>query len=285
MSFIEDRKKEMADIIQATLTKQEFLDAFKEVINHLKRMEQNLVTKVDDKTQTANDALQELQQLHRDTIQQIEADSNSSLSNVKKWALESVGKLFAKGKVDEKLQAMDEKLKTLNEYKLPDASSIALEASKMAQDGLLPLIPIIDKVEEQLPKLGEKIRDGLELLQDEDRLDIKAIKDLQETLDRLEKKIGTGTDNPIYVPNGGGGGGHTMFVYDLSSLLDGSAKTFSVPNFWRVISVQSSSFPNAFRPTTDYTTSQPNSTITFTSEITAATTLAVGQTVLITYSV
>ena len=47
------------------------------------------------------------------------------------------------------------------------------------------LIPKIEDLEKDIPKLGEKIRDSLELLQGEDRLDKSAIKGLDE----LESKI------------------------------------------------------------------------------------------------
>ena len=57
---------------------------------------------------------------------------------------------------------------------------------------------VLPLIEERLPSLGEKIRDGLELLQNEERLNMKAIKGLLETLEKLEKK------KVVY---GGGGGG------------------------------------------------------------------------------
>jgi collagen triple helix repeat protein len=57
-----------------------------------------------------------------------------------------------------------------------DASAIALEASVMAQEALSPSIPTIDDIEADLPKLGQPIRDSLELLQNDERLDRKAVR-------------------------------------------------------------------------------------------------------------
>lgn len=67
----------------------------------------------------------------------------------------------------------------------PDYTTLALEASKLTEERLKPFIPTLEQLEQDIPKLGESIRDSLELLQDEDRLDIKSIKGVDE----LEKKI------------------------------------------------------------------------------------------------
>ncbi len=75
-----------------------------------------------------------------------------------------------------------------------------------------------------------------------------------------------------------------VVLYDLSAQLNGVLKTFALPTFWKVISVQASSFPHAFRPDVDYTTDGTLMTITFTSEIDVATALATGQTLTVTYA-
>lgn len=119
----------------------------------------------------------------------------------------------------------------------------------------------------------QEVRDLLELLQDDERLSISAIKDLREELDALKKQKST--------VSGGGIVGRDIFKdYDLSPYLDGVTKTFSIPAVWNIISVHTSSFPNALRKNIDFTYT-PQS-ITFTDEIDAATTLATGQTVVLT---
>lgn len=107
-------------------------------------------------------------------------------------------------------------------------------------------------------------------VEEEYQIDASHIKGLPE----IEKKNG-GTS---FVISRG-----QVQVYDLSSQLDGSTKTFSLPAFALVFDVRSSSFPYAFRPTTDYTVNGSLMKITFTSEITAAATLAAGQTLYILY--
>lgn len=70
-----------------------------------------------------------------------------------------------------------------------DTSNLALEASTEAIAELLPLIPTIEEIEADLPKLGEPIRDGLELLKGDERLDISAIKGVGKRLAKLSTDI------------------------------------------------------------------------------------------------
>src|SRR3990167_50843 len=147
------------------------------------------------------------------------------------------------------------------------------------------LIALQSEIEQKIPSLpeelkAEQVRDKLESLEGDNRLDKKAIKGLDEWLEK-EMRRGQGI---IYGGGGGGsGGGRIVKGYDLSDSLDGSTKTFALPAFYRVISVHTSSFPFILKPTTDYTTDAATMEITFTSEIDAATTLATGQTITIIY--
>lgn len=109
-----------------------------------------------------------------------------------------------------------------------------------------------------------------------------------------EKKLDydTGLKNkpgvPVYkskksLTRGSSTTGFVVKVYDISPLLDGVTKTFTIPSNNRVISVHASSSPySAFRPTVDFT--YTNSSITFTSEIEATTVLSSGQSILIEYA-
>lgn len=109
----------------------------------------------------------------------------------------------------------------------------------------------------------------------------KEIDDLKEMIKKMKKSYG----KTIFVGgNGGATGGGIVKVYDLSAQLDGVTKTFALPAFWRVLTADLSSFPNALRPTVDFTTDGAAMTITFTSAIDAASSLATGQTCIITYA-
>lgn len=203
-----EKFKELMLIVNDSIGKTEFSNAFKSLVDFVKKVEKDLTFKIDSKTQAAEKELEEMNQLYKNTIQKIEADNESTLSNVKKWALESVGKLFAKSRINEKLDEIDSALNRANNLTLPDASTLAQDAAQMAQDELLPLIPAKIVLEEELPALGKPIRDALELLQDDERLDKSAIKGLQEELDRIIAMIGKNV-------NFGGGAGlpRTTRVY------------------------------------------------------------------------
>ena len=291
-----NKLQDLLKLVDSSMTREEFLGAFKNVLDFVKKIESQLIEKVDKKTQTAEkklddfiktgeSKLSELNQLYHETIIHIEEDNQSTLSNLKRWALERVGELFIRSKINERLQEVDDKIAELNNVQLPDTSTIALEASKLAQKKLLPLIPTIPNLEKELPKLGFPIRDGLEAIEvEEEKLKIEAIKNLREELDELKKLIRSWGGNKVWVGGGSGGGGRIVKSYDLSSQLNGSTKTFSLPGFWRIISVHLSSVPGILRETVDYTSDASAYTITFTSEIEAAGALLAGQTCVVIYS-
>lgn len=140
---------------------------------------------------------------------------------------------------------------------------------------------IDDLPEPEPPKeiTPNEILNKVQSLDEGDRWDIKDVNGLEKELEKIRR---------MKVQGGFGGGNglamkNAVLVYDLSSSLNGVLKTFSLPAFWRVLTVDLSSFPNALRPTTDYTVDSSAMTITFTSQIEASTSLATGQTCIITY--
>lgn len=76
--------------------------------------------------------------------------------------------------------------------------------------------------------------------------------------------------------------GATPQVVDLSALLNGVTKSFTIPANTAIISVTASSAPFTFRPTVDYTGSG-TTTITFTASVDAPSALASGQTLIVVY--
>ena len=136
-----------------------------------------------------------------------------------------------------------------------------------------------EEIEAKIPvlppeKLGEDYRNALEALPEGDKLAIEAIENLREELNAIRAMKATETHTVRTV------GRDIIQNYDLSPYLDGVTKTFEIPTSWSIIGVVTSSFPNALRPVIDYT--NDNNHITFTSEIDAGTTLAEGQTVILT---
>lgn len=172
------------------------------------------------------------------------------------------------------------------------AKNIYIEIKKL--ENIIPKEIDLTEVYNTLKELDDKIvhikdikaedlRDKLEGLEGEDRLDKSAIKGLDEMITMITKEVKK-SSGVVYVGGAGSGGGRMVKSYDISASLNGVLKTFTLPAFWRIISVHSSSFPNAFRETVDWTSDGSAMTITFTSEIDAGTTLATGQTITVVYS-
>lgn len=106
-----------------------------------------------------------------------------------------------------------------------------------------------------------------------DKSHIKGIAELEAEI-RLLKSRSSGSNASI--------AGRDLFKdIDISSQLDGVTKTFNLPAVWNIISVNLSSFPfGALRKGIDFTYT-PTS-ITFTSEIDAASQLSTGQSCILT---
>lgn len=74
-----------------------------------------------------------------------------------------------------------------------NTATIAVEASKLTLEAVKPLLPTVKDIENNLPQLGEPIRDALELINEEDKkLKIDAIGYLREELDKLKKEFSRG---------------------------------------------------------------------------------------------
>jgi len=217
--------QEMIQLVSESLTRDEFLSAFSNVIEYVKKIEKNLSSQVDDKTQLAERRLEELGELYIEAVNKvnreadkISEDNKSTLSNVKAWALARVNSLVIKGEtnklleerlkvVDKKIQDVDEKLVEISYLELPNEKELLDKTAKIVKDSIdkevIPKIPTIKQVGENLPEMGESIRDGLELLQGNERLAIGAIKDLNEELEDMDRRIRKKTRSYV----GGGGGG------------------------------------------------------------------------------
>lgn len=118
---------------------------------------------------------------------------------------------------------------------------------------------IKDEVEKDLPQFGEKMRDGLEVLENDEKLSIQAIKGLEETVKKLEEKI-------ISTPHREGfrSSQQTIF-HDLSASTDGSTKIFSVPKGLAGV-VISSDFPTILMENRGYTINATRTQITLTND-------------------
>lgn len=117
------------------------------------------------------------------------------------------------------------------------------------------------------PDSPEQVRDKLENLQGDERLDKSAIKGLEDALKKRE-----GSTYSVF------GARLSVHTYDLTPQCNGVLKTFSVPTNFGIVGLFSTQFPVIYRPLIDYTTG--NKTITLTSEVAAP---EAGQTLIVQY--
>lgn len=251
------RLEKMIALVDGSLTKDEFVTAFEEVMKLVLRIEKRNADAVDLIEQTWGKMYGKMQNDHSMTLSEMKA---------------GVDELF----VGEQLRKIKEDLTAKIDIKLAEVKDGKTPTEKELKALIVPLIPPPKKSKDGSPDTPAQVRDKLETLKDEDRLDASAIKGLEKRLKKLE-------NTTTYSGASIGSGGNVVRAYDLSSSLDGSTRTFALPAFWRVISVHLSSFPNILRPTTDYTTDGSAFTLTFTSEI-PDNSISTGQTCIITYA-
>jgi len=250
--------KKLQRLLQAmdedSLTRSEFTEQFSKVLkfmNSLKEKNQGEFSSLNKKWDDFSNKLGSDTKTERINIDKLFNELSSNLNRL----------------VDNKLSSVKDGLPGLD----ADEDRVSIVASERALEAVRPLIPTTSTLKKDIAKMGKLIRKILKK-----KLRISDIKGLKEAL----KKQGG-----VHSLSGGSGGiGGSVRYYDISASLNGATKTFSLPAFARVLSVQSSSFPNAFRETTDYTTDGSAFTITFTAQITAGTTLNTGQTITILYA-
>ena len=156
-----------------------------------------------------------------------------------------------------------------------DGQSIVGPAGKDGKDA--DEAALQDRIEKNLPALGNVMRDALELLPEGEKLKISAIEDLRKELDELKKR-----QSAINVGGISQAAARDLVKdIDISDQLDGVVKTFNIQAVWNSISVSLDSYPYGTpRKNVDWTWT-PTS-ITFTSAIDEATQLAAGQRCILT---
>lgn len=160
--------KEYVAVIHGTLTKEEFTIAFKTVVTAIAQLQAKVLA--DNKGN--RESLQAL-------FDELKAKSKKDFDTYKQEGL----KLLAK-KIIEFKQATNDRLDAI-ELDLESFSDDRELDKNMLREELFALIPTIEQIENDLPKLGTQIRDALELLQGDERLDISAIKGWEKLRDDI----------------------------------------------------------------------------------------------------
>lgn len=266
---IEQKFKEAAYLYKNSLSKEEVLSAFRTMVELIKQLKASNAENNQRLDSQYKETFQRLlgdikgSDLYKELLDALKSDAKMSVDklsgDVSSHLFKQIDGLSQREK--DMLKNLDVKLGSMKKELTPNMVKIIEEASKGTNNALSPVLKgMIKKEFEKLVKAEKEI-----------------IKSFKKELDRMKQTL---QSNLAQLHGGTATQAMTMRTYDLSDSLDGATKTFNIPTNWRVIGVYASSFPNALRPTTDYTFTV--STITFTDEIPLAS-LAAGQTVVIEY--
>lgn len=166
-----EKLQQLIRVVNDGLTQEEFVQNFKIVVDLIKK----------------------LQEQNRVYVQ----DLNSKYENIVKLGVENTSQKTMElcnselARISRIVEARLSSITNGKPGKDADVQEVANLASIMALEAVKPMIPSIDEVELDLPKLGRPIRDGLELLPEGQKLSIEAIEGLRDELDkRKDTKLG-----------------------------------------------------------------------------------------------
>lgn len=173
------------NFLNDTVNVEDFLEAVKKIMAHIdekqsenKKELEKVATLIAEKLLEATDKIESEKDRLKDEekkLKQIHKDTLLDLSERQKSFTELV-------------QAKINSIREPQDGKDADEEEIAMSVYDM----LLEKIPDIEDIENDIPKMGERVRDSLELLQGDERLTIDAIKDLREELNKLRKSTALG---------------------------------------------------------------------------------------------
>ena len=168
---IEDKivfAERLANLFNDSFTKKEFVDAFEQVVKIVVSIREQNKKEIGSFREEYKAAKEELGEEGEKSLKRLESKLDASLR--------------------EKFALVDSRLRELKDGEPGKDADENVIAEKVKQS---IVIPTIEELANDLPKLGERIRDGLELLQGDERLNKSAIKGLEEELKRIEAIRGT----------------------------------------------------------------------------------------------
>lgn len=238
-----EKLRTVFSLLKNEISKEDFLEYFKKAMELITKMGVNLDSKIakhkeemDRTMKDNNQAMGGIDAKYTSVVNKIKADYETDMASVKKEAMDYCMEQM-KGMMMKHDQRMTEMERKNHALSLNMPAKVEKEIKKL-RDEVLDLIPTIEQIEKDLPKLGEPIRDALELLHGDNRLDKSAIKGLQEELDRILQmvnsrgiNIGGGlsiprtTDVDDETPTGTIDGSNTTFTLNYTPI-NGSIKVF-----------------------------------------------------------
>lgn len=185
-----ERLEQLAKLLNDGLTKEEFVSSFQNVVD--------IILKLGERLNGDYDSMRTDLGAFKKAVQE---DTSSDIEEIKTASRVAIGSAISSLIADTKarLGKMEDTVSQLRNGK--DADEEVMLARLQA------LLPSLDDLKNDLPRMGEQIRDSLELLQGDERLDISAIKGWEKLRDDIAAAQKSG--KPISFV----GGARGVFVY------------------------------------------------------------------------
>ena len=176
MPIQEEKLKKFQDLLRMvneSLTRKEFTESFQNIVNLVLKVEKSLVAKHDKN-------IAGLKELFRALESQIKTSTNAEVSTTLKELKDITRKALKEQ--DAGMSFMRDKLKEYAKQKAKDDEKLKNE--------LLAQIP---EIKETILDTPEKMRDKLESLRKDERIDISAIRGIEDEIKKMrDEKAGTG---------------------------------------------------------------------------------------------
>jgi ElaB/YqjD/DUF883 family membrane-anchored ribosome-binding protein len=156
-------------------------------------------------------------------VEKLKEDTGSNVEELKKQAM-----AYCEQET-ERLKKQHEQMMGMVEQKMAEVQN-GLDGKDADEERIINdviekvQVPVLDKLGKSLPTLGIAIRDGLELLNGNERLDASAIKNLEEFLSKRETRVVSGGFNYGAIDL------HFADPYTPTGLVDGINKDFELNN-------------------------------------------------------
>lgn len=208
------------------------------LVQSVQKLKKDITDEAEARVKKLDSTESQLRQQIKEKTDQMEGDNSRRL-------------LEAKNEISKQLQVLKIEL----ESKIPpekDLTDIYTQLGNLANkinDIVIPDVELLeDKIINNLPKYGEKYRDALELLQDDERLDITAIKGLTDKINELKQEVAKKT-------SGGVRRVFQPYIDRFTDQTDGTTKIFYLsrePLKTDTIEVFGTDFPIILDPTVDF---------------------------------
>lgn len=170
---IEGIKRLLSLLDPNSLTKEEFVSSFENVVSLIKKIEKQNIAEFE-----AIHAV--IEQLGNKLKEENETKVTEASDNFKKQITAEIEKMRSEHSAI--IALAEEKIKTVRNGYDADEDSVAEKVYGMIK------IPTIEELKDQLPVMAEEVRDALEILPDGEKLEISAIEGLEEILEELKNR-------------------------------------------------------------------------------------------------